>query len=226
VLYAILQPLSYGLLRLVFRYRATGVEHVPKAGPALLAANHQSFFDPAAVGAAAPRPLDYMAKAELFRVPLLGGLIRRLNAHPVDRSGSDSTAMRLALRLLEEGRALVVFPEGTRGEEGRLRPAHAGTGMLAALSGAPVVPVFVSGTGRVLPRGARTPRLARITVTYGTPLRFARERGKARYRAISDDIMAAIDRLRGGAGIEPGAVPFDDPAAHTTPERLSAGPIQ
>ena len=100
--------------------------------------------------------------------------------------------------------------------------------MLAALSGAPVVPVLVTGTGRVLPRGTWLPRLSRITVTYGAPLRFGRARGKARYQAISDEIMAAIGRLRDevGFGHELGPAPFDDPAAQTTPERVSTGPFQ
>src|SRR5262249_46460900 len=86
----------------------------------------------------------------------------------------------------------------------------------------------LTGTGRVLPRGTWLPRLTRITVTYGAPLRFGRARGKARYQAISDEIMAAIGRLRDevGLGHEPGTAPFDDPAARTTPERLSMGPIQ
>jgi 1-acyl-sn-glycerol-3-phosphate acyltransferase len=228
VLYAVLQPLSHGLLRTLFRCQVTGVEHVPRSGPAILAANHMSVFDPPVVGAPAPRPIHYMAKAELFRIPGLGWLIRRLNAHPVERGGADAAAMRLALRLLSEGEALLVFPEGTRGEEGRLRRAHAGTGMLTALSGAPVIPVLLTGTGRVLPRGTWLPRLTRITVTYGAPLRFDRARGKARYQAISDEIMAAIGRLRDevGLGLRPGTAPFDDPAAHTTPERVSMGPFQ
>jgi 1-acyl-sn-glycerol-3-phosphate acyltransferase len=196
VLYGALKLLSRVILRLCFRQRAVGVERVPAAGPVLLAANHVSFLDPPAIGAPVGRPLHYLAKAELFGVPLVGGLIRRLNAHPVAREGADAAALRLALSLLRDGHALLVFPEGTRGAEGVLRPGRAGVGMLAALAGAPVVPVFVEGTGRALPRGAAFPRPARITVAYGAPLYFERQRGKERYQAISDAIMAAIARLR------------------------------
>ena len=122
MLYAVLKALTAGVGRVGFRLTAVGVERIPREGPLLLAANHLSMLDPALIGCMVPRELDYMAKRELFRVPGFGGLIRRLNAHPVDRSGSDSAALRLALRLLNAGRALLVFPEGTRGTEGRLQP--------------------------------------------------------------------------------------------------------
>jgi 1-acyl-sn-glycerol-3-phosphate acyltransferase len=197
VLYAIVKPIVYGLLRLLFRYRAVGVDHVPAEGAVLLAANHASALDPPAVGAAVPRPMHFMAKAELFRVPLLGALIRRLNAHPVTREGGDAAALRLALGLLRDGQALLVFPEGTRTRDGRLGPGKAGIGMLAAQAGAPVVPVYVSGSARALPWGAGWRRPTPLTVAYGPPLIFARERGKTRYQAISDEIMAAIGRLQG-----------------------------
>jgi 1-acyl-sn-glycerol-3-phosphate acyltransferase len=195
VLYAVLKPLVLGACRVWFRLTGAGTEHVPRHGSVLLAANHLSVLDPPLIAAVVPREVDFMAKAELFRVPLFGGLIRRLNAHPVDRTGSDAAALRLALRILAAGRALLVFPEGTRGVEGRLGPARAGAGMLAAMSGAPVVPVWIRGTGRALPRGRAVPRPVTVRVTFGAPLRFTRERGKDRYQEISDEIMAAIGRL-------------------------------
>jgi 1-acyl-sn-glycerol-3-phosphate acyltransferase len=196
VLYPILKGCAYAISRVLFRLRVVGADRMPREGRLIVAANHVSLLDPPLVGCASPRELDYMAKAELFRVPGLGALIGRLNAHPVDRAGSDSAALRLALRLLEAGRALLVFPEGTRGTEGRLGPARAGAGMLAALSEAPVVPVYVHGSARAFPRGAAVPRPSRVTVTFGTPIQFARRRGKARYQEVSDEIMAAIGRLK------------------------------
>jgi 1-acyl-sn-glycerol-3-phosphate acyltransferase len=165
-----------------------------------------------------------MAKEELFRVPGLGGLIRRLNAHPVDRAGTDSAALRLALRLLGAGRAVLLFPEGTRGTEGRLGPARAGTGMLAALSAAPVVPVYIQGSGRAFPRGATVPRPSHVTVTFGAPIRFARERGKARYQEISDEIMAAIGRVKTEAEGSPAAA-GSARTDSTTPGRTPASRI-
>lgn len=225
MLYACLKPTIRGIGRVWFRLSVTGADRVPREGPALLASNHLSVLDPALIGSVMPRDLDYMAKTELFQIPGFGGLIRRLNAHPVDRTGSDSAALRLALRLLQAGRAVLVFPEGTRGSEGTLQEARAGAGMLATLSGAPVVPVYIQGSGRALPRGAAVPRPVRVSVTVGSPLRFSRERGRARYQDVSDEIMAAIGRLK--AEVERGrpAVSGSARTDRTTPGRAPAGRI-
>jgi 1-acyl-sn-glycerol-3-phosphate acyltransferase len=225
VLYPVLKNCLAGIGGVWFRLSVAGADRVPRDGPLLLASNHVSVLDPPLIGSVCPRELDYMAKAELFRIPGLGGLIRRLNAHPVDRVGSDSAALRLALRLLGEGRALLVFPEGTRGAEGRFQAARAGAGMLAALSEAPVVPVYVQGTGRALPRGAVLPRPTRVTVTFGTPIRFTRERGRARYQEISDQIMAAVGRLKVETERGRPAVATVRRADSTTPEAAPAGRI-
>jgi 1-acyl-sn-glycerol-3-phosphate acyltransferase len=196
VLYPSLKLAIVTAARLWFRLVARGQERVPRTGGVLLAANHESLLDPPLIGSVVPREIHFMAKAELFRVPLLGPLVRRLNAHPVERGGSDAAALRLALRILHDGHAILVFPEGTRGTEGRLRPGRPGAGMLAALAETPVVPVYVAGSGRALPRGAILPRPRRVRVHFGAPIRFASARGKARYQEISDEIMAAIGRLK------------------------------
>jgi 1-acyl-sn-glycerol-3-phosphate acyltransferase len=201
--YACVKPLVHGLMRLFFRVEVKNPEHVPLAGPVLLVANHSSLLDPPLVGVVAPRQLSFLAKAELFRIPLFGALIRRLNARPVRREGPDPGALRTALRILEEDGALLIFPEGTRGAEGVLRPAKAGAGMLAVKSGAPVVPVYVSGTGRAWPRGQRLFRPAKVTVAFGPPLRFdggRRAEGHRRqYETASRAMMAAIARLKDSA---------------------------
>jgi 1-acyl-sn-glycerol-3-phosphate acyltransferase len=211
VLYTILKPCAVALMRLLFRLEGRGMEHVPARGPILLVANHSSLVDPPLVGGVAPRPLSFLAKAELFRIPLFGGLIHRLNARPVRREGSDPSALRTALRILEEEGALLIFPEGTRGEEGVLRPAKAGAGMLAVLSGARVVPVYIRGSGRAWPRGRRLPRPAKVTVSFGPSFAFERvdgRRRKDRYEAASREMMSAIARLRdvalGGGSAPPG----------------------
>jgi 1-acyl-sn-glycerol-3-phosphate acyltransferase len=225
VLYQALKLTIAALGRVWFRLSVVGAEWVPREGPLLLASNHLSVLDPAMIGAVIPRELDYMAKTELFHIPGFGALIRRLNAHPVDRTGSDSAALRLALRLLGDGRAVLVFPEGTRGTEGQLRPARAGAGMLAALSGAPVVPVYIQGSGRALPRGAVLPRPGRVTVTLGAPIQFGRERGRARYQEVSDEIMAAIGRLKTEAKRGHPATTEDARTDPTTPGRAPVGRI-
>jgi len=203
MLYAIVKPLAVAVMRLYWRIQGRGREHVPRSGPVLLVANHSSLLDPPLVGGMTPRPVSFLAKAELFAIPLFGGLIRRLNAYPVRREGADPAALRTALRVLEGGGTLLVFPEGTRGQEGVLRPGKAGAGMLAVLSGAPVVPVYIRGSGRAWPRGRRVPRPTKVTVAFGPPLRFGGE-GDARskkesYEAASQAMMAAIARLKDAA---------------------------
>ena len=212
MLYAVLKPLAVAVMRLLFRVEGRGSASVPREGPVLLVANHSSFLDPPLVGGVTPRPLSFMAKAELFRVPLLGALIRRLNARPVRREGADAAALRTALRILQEGGVLLMFPEGTRGPEGTLREPKPGAAMLAVMSGAPVVPVYIQGSGRAWPRGRRLPRPAKVIVTFGTPLRFERrdaEGRKTEYEAASRAIMAAIEALAGrsstGASAPPAA---------------------
>ncbi len=199
MLYAVLRLVAFLLARLLFRVEVRGAEHVPPTGTAMIVANHSSVLDPPIVGAVAPRPLHFMAKAELFSIPLLGRLIRAVNARPVRREGADARALREALRILESGHALLVFPEGTRGPEGVLREGKAGAGMLALLSGAPVVPAYVEGTWRALPRGRVLPRPVKVRVSFGAPLSFAKVEGahrKERYLEASREMMAAIARLK------------------------------
>jgi 1-acyl-sn-glycerol-3-phosphate acyltransferase len=224
VLYDLLKLVTRMVFRLFFGLRAIGADNVPREGAVLLASNHVSLLDPPAVGSGVARRLHYMAKAELFRVPLLGALIRRLNAYPVEREGADAAALRHALLLLREGQGLLVFPEGTRGTEGQLQRGRAGAGMLAALSEAPVVPVYVQGTGQVWPRGANRPRRGRVTVRYGPPLRFQRGRGKNRYQEICDEIMAAIGRLKAEADLASTPAP-GGPAVNPNAERTARGPL-
>jgi|SRR5690348_6720599 1-acyl-sn-glycerol-3-phosphate acyltransferase len=201
-LYGVLKPIAVVLMKALFRLEAQGQEHVPAHGPLLLVANHSSVLDPPLVGGAAPRPLTFLAKAELFKVPGFGALIRRLHAQPLRREGADPSALRAAQRVLQEGGALLVFPEGTRGDEGQLRPAKPGAALLAMQSGVPVVPVYVSGSGRAWPRGRRLPRPAKVRVTFGAPLTFPKAAGsdrKAQYEAASERMMAAIAALRDDA---------------------------
>ena len=158
-------------------------------------------LDPPLIGGVSDRQLTYLAKAELFEIPLFGALIHGLKARPTRREGADPGALRTARRVLEERGALLVFPEGTRGDEGDIRPAKPGAGLLAVSSGATVVPVYVRGSGRAWPRGRRLPRPAKVTVTFGKPLRFEAERGadrKAQYEIASREMMDAISRLRDG----------------------------
>jgi 1-acyl-sn-glycerol-3-phosphate acyltransferase len=199
MLYAILKPFTAAVMRLLFRLDAVGAEQVPRTGAALIVSNHSSVLDPPVVGAVLPRPLSFLAKAELFAIPLFGRLIRALNARPVRRGAADPAALRTALKVLEEGGALLMFPEATRGQEGELREPRPGAGMLAMMSGATVVPTYLSGTGHAWPRGQRFPRPAKVRVHFGKPMRFEpddRADRKSQYLAASRQMMAAIATLQ------------------------------
>jgi 1-acyl-sn-glycerol-3-phosphate acyltransferase len=178
------------LLTLFWRFRIRGVERVPLTGPLIVACNHVSYFDPPALGAALPRPVAYMAKEELFSIPVLGPLIRALGAYPVDRTRGDVAAIKRSLAVLETGAAVGIFPEGTRNRDGTVKP-QVGVALLAAWSGATVLPAYVEGSS-----GAN--RFRPITVVFGEPLQFARNRKAPREDLAkwTDEIMARIYALR------------------------------
>lgn len=193
-------PLWYRALRwivrqvfsIIFHIDVRGSVRVPE-GPVIVAANHFSAWDPPLVGVVLPRALHFMAKEELFRIPLLGRLLRSLGAFPVRRDFADSRAVKTTLRLLREGRAVAMFPEGTRfrrGKDGRPGPARAGIAVLAAMSGAPVLPLAIRGQYRF--RG-------RIGVAVGEPVRLpahARDLPKDELQALAEsEIMARIRAL-------------------------------
>jgi len=199
VLYKILKPVAVLLMRTWFGFRVRGAEHIPSSGPALIVSNHQSILDPPVIGGAARRQIYFLAKAELFQIPLFGRLIRALHARPVRREGADARALRTAAQLLSEGKALLVFPEGTRSLDGRLGEGKAGVGMLAVTSGAPVVPAYVSGTLEALPKGAAWPRRTEVSVRFGPALHFKAPTGpgrKERYREAAEEMMRGIAQLK------------------------------
>ena len=176
------------LLRLLFRlfnrWEVTGREHVPSTGGVLLIANHTSYSDPPIVGTACPRPVHFMAKAELFDRPLLGAFIRRTHAFPVRRGAADRTALRRAVRLLREGRVLLVFPEGTRSPDGRLQELEQGAAFIALSGKAAVVPVGLVGADRLLPKGSPILRPAKLHVRFGPPVDLSDLRGQRFTREI------------------------------------------
>jgi 1-acyl-sn-glycerol-3-phosphate acyltransferase len=163
------------VLRLLFGFRSFESRHVPSTGAVIVACNHVSYFDPVALGVGFTRPVTYLAKKQLFAIPVLGPIIARLGAYPLDREAGGVAAVRAALRALKEGRCVGIFPEGTRNRAGGA-PEKGGAALLAALSGAPVVPAAIAGTRRLRLRHP-------IRVIYGEPLRVERQR-----KADGDDL--------------------------------------
>jgi 1-acyl-sn-glycerol-3-phosphate acyltransferase len=175
-----------------------GRENLIEQGPAILASNHASYLDPPLVGVACREEVFYLARKTLFEKPVLGPILPRINCIPVDRDRGDVGAVRTLLRLLKEGKRVVVFPEGTRSRDGNLQPARAGLGLIIAKSLAPVVPVRVFGSYAALPRSGGI-HFVPITLVVGKPLFFTKEDlgtdERLVYQALSDRVMAAIAAL-------------------------------
>jgi len=173
IVWLLTRALARGIFAATGGLRVKGAERVPRRGGVLLCPNHVSDADPAAVLAALPRAGHYMAKEELFAVPVLGRLLRLWGAFPVRRDSADRAALRRAEALLKAGETVVIFPEGGGNPEGRLQPLHPGA-MLVALrtQGVPVIPVALENTREVWPYGAPRPRRAGVAVrvTFGEPL--------------------------------------------------------
>lgn len=170
--------------------RVEGRELLPARGPYIVAANHISWLDPPAIEFALEIPIRYMAKREVFGVPVVGGLLRALGNFPVRRGESDRHALDTALRVLEAGQPLGFFPEGTRSRDGCLRRAKPGVAFLARRSGAPVVPVAIRGSQSLRAR----PPWSAIVVRVGEPLTAAALRG-ADDQALADAIMRRVAGL-------------------------------
>ena len=162
--------LVFPLFRVLFRGSTYGLEHVPLSGPLVVASNHGSHLDPPLLGHALGRPVAFMAKSELFEIPLLGRVIRACGAYPVRRGASDREAIRTATAKLEEGWATGVFLDGTRQANGRVNNPLPGAALLAARSGAPLLPVAIVNSHRALGSGRLWPRLVQLQLRVGAPI--------------------------------------------------------
>lgn len=189
VLYDAAKFALWAAFRTVWRLQAHGTGNVPRSGPLIVACNHLSYLDPPVLGTACPRRLAYMAKEQLFSLPVLGPAIRAVGAYPVDRRGSAAVAIKRSVRVLQAGDAVGIFPEGTRNLHGTAQ-ARSGVALLASLSKAPVVPACVVGT-----RGAK--HLERFHVVFGPPLTLPLGRKATRddLENFTDEVMQAIRLL-------------------------------
>lgn len=185
------------VLRLGWRFRTIHSERVPPAGPVILAANHVSYFDPPALACGLKRPVHYMAKERLFRIPIFGTIIRWCYAYPVDRSRGDVGAIKRSVEVLRTGAVVGVFPEGTRNKSGTIEP-QGGVALLHKLSGAPIVPAYIAGT-------ADWRRFGRVQVVYGEPFRLQQPGEKASREDLAKwtgEIMKRITALRETLGAD------------------------
>ena len=164
------RPAVRALVRVAFRIRFEGVEHVPRSGAVVITPNHVSYMDPVLVTIPIHRPLHYMTLEPFLHMPGLGRFIRWFRAFPVRESEANGSAVRAALRILHAGEPLVIFPEGGRSPDGRLQPFRPGAFRLALAARVPVVPVTIAGGFEAWPTHRRLPRPAAITVVYHAPL--------------------------------------------------------
>ncbi|MBI3961865.1 MAG: 1-acyl-sn-glycerol-3-phosphate acyltransferase [Deinococcus sp.] len=190
--YRVIWLLAFLLCNLLFRLQVRGREHLPRQGPFLLVANHSSYLDPIVIAVSLWRPINFLGHDGLFRIPVLRTILPWLHTMPVRRGEGDVGAIRRSLHILRRGEPLLIFPEGTRSPDGRLRPARPGAAALALRTGVPVVPVGVVGAGRVLPVGGPF-RLAKIQVRFGPALDL--KTSAAEPSTATLQMMAAISQL-------------------------------
>ena len=209
------------------RVRVEGaVDEIPRTGPVIIAANHSSNLDVPVLGSSLMprigRRFQWLGKKEVFDWPIVGWVARNGGVHAIDRSAADVDAFRLAARILEEGHVLFVFPEGTRSRDGALGEGRDGVAVLALRTGAPIVPVGVTGSYERWPRGQKLPHPGgRVTARVGSPFRLADELPpdldrRAAKTAATDLIMRRIaallpERQRGRYGTIAPGVPEPEP---------------
>ena len=173
----------------IFDFTLGHPERVPADGPVIFAANHQSFWDVPLLATYVDRPISFMAKEELFKVPVFGSIIRKLHAFPVRRGASDKTAIKNALGLLKAGKCMAIFPEGTRSKDGKLGKVGAGVSLLASMSKATVVPVAIIGTRHIFGKKF----LPKVAVLYGEPMKFDAEHAdKQALNDFSAELMCRV----------------------------------
>ncbi|MFC4103748.1 lysophospholipid acyltransferase family protein [Paenibacillus xanthanilyticus] len=187
MLYVVVRGLLRMFYAVVFRFKAVGLENIPSEGPVVLCSNHISNFDPPTVGIKVPRKVHYMAKAELFDIPVFGPLIRGLGAFPVKRGGVSKDAIRSAIGLLENGGVMGIFPEGTRKAPAGM--GKKGAAMIAMRSKATVIPVAIIGSYKPF---------RRMVIRYGQPIdmsAFIQDSSSDVLERVTDEIMANIREM-------------------------------
>lgn len=188
--YSFAKVIVTNVMRPLYPVEVIGREHFPKEGGVLLCANHIHNLDPVMVGIAAQREISFMAKEELFRVPILGRIVRRLNAFPVKRGAGDREALRNGMKVLRDGKVLGLFPEGTRSKTGKLGKGLAGAGFFALRTNAEVVPCAIIGKYKPF---------AKTRVVFGKPIPMEEYRknkvsAEEVTKIIMDEIAALLER--------------------------------
>ena len=182
------------LMPTLTRTRAEGVENIPKRGPFFLVPNHQSVLDPLIIQAMCPRTVHSMTKSTQFANPFMRYLLPRIAAFPTRRYRVDPQTVRVALRNIEAGHGVGLYPEGERSWDGQLQPLRRGTLRLLLKTGAPVVPVGISGSYDVWPRWSKRPRRCPVRVRFGTPIHFGAHHTRTEREAVLPEATVRLER--------------------------------
>ncbi|GAA2451010.1 lysophospholipid acyltransferase family protein [Streptomyces glaucus] len=206
--FALIKAVLGPIMRLMFRPRVEGAEHIPGDGPVILAGNHLTFIDSIVLPLVTKRQVFFIGKDEYvtgtgLKGRLMAWFFTGVGMIPVDRDGASGgvAALMTGRRVLEEGKMFGIYPEGTRSPDGRLYRGRTGIARLTLMTGAPVVPFAMIGTDKLQPGGRGIPRPGRVTVRFGEAMEFSRYEGmdRDRYvlRAVTDSVMAEVMRLSG-----------------------------
>jgi 1-acyl-sn-glycerol-3-phosphate acyltransferase len=189
--WSVVSPMLHGY----FRGRIHGAEKVPQKGPLVVASNHASLFDPPIVSNCVGRPVAFMAKEELFEIPILKQAIALYGAYPVKRSAADRNAIRSAIAALEEGWAVGIFMQGTRTPDARITDPKLGAALIAAKMQAPLLPVSIWGTEKILRKGSSVPRSVAVTVRIGDAIAPPRSTDREALQAVTNRCAAIINEM-------------------------------
>lgn len=199
LLYRISRWMTRAYFRLFFRMSVEGLENLCE-GPALIVANHTSFFDPPIIAAALSEEVHFLARSTLFKIPILGSIIRALNAHPLQGGTRDISSIKTVIQLVQNKHKILLFPEGRRSPTGQLQPIKSGIGMLALKCQCPVIPIHIEGAFEAWPCTKRFPKLwGEIHVRIGHPLRWSANsptHAKELQKTIAEEVGSAIEKLR------------------------------
>lgn len=186
----------YSFFRIFHRLKIYGRENIPKKEAFIIVSNHMSYYDPPLIWAISyPRIVNFMAKEQFFKIPGVGLLLRSLKAFPIKTEKINKKALSRAMQVIKQGGVVGVFPEGTRIKGNKKPQIFHGASFLALKTTAPVLPVGVIGTDKVVPEGARIPRAAPVSIRFGKPINFD-SKNKIDLRSISNKIMQEINGLK------------------------------
>ncbi len=192
---SIMRYILYLLLRLLFRIEIKNRHYIPEKGGVIIASNHTSYLDPPVLAASLKRRPTFIAKSSLYKIPLIGFIIRAYSIG-VKRDKPGPSTIKKALKVLRSGGALVIFPEGGRSGDGKLMEFKRGVGLLAASGNVPVVPVCIRGADRALPVGAKMIRMEKIKIIFGRPIiRRSGEDDLTYENRVTKEIFDEIKRL-------------------------------